>query len=107
MENKIMICNHFEEGKCNGIDGDGNPCEGAKPHPHTEKCDNFCPAPFGLATCIPTIPKFVVLKNVVMSAGYKIFTRYLPDTDQTKDNLGNTVYEIIGYANTIEECEKL
>lgn len=48
-------------------------------------------------------PEFVVLQNI--ATRQKFFTTNNPTEDQCLDCEGNVVYEVIAYANTVEEAQ--
>ena len=51
--------------------------------------------------------KYILLKGCCESNyGQRFFTSNMPDKDQTRGNTGHVWYEVIGYADTVEEAQK-
>lgn len=48
--------------------------------------------------------KYILLRG--LQWGNRFFTNYTPGWDHTKLNNGTVAYEIIGYADTVEEAQR-
>ena len=51
-------------------------------------------------------PKFALFQGVIEeNLGQRFFSDNCPEKDQTKLNDGRVAYQIIGYADTVEEAQ--